>query len=185
MATLFVEQNTDFRGGAAETNITDIVFSNLVANAQRAIFEPPQFGPGLISNTVEITGDASSADQRFRFMDAAGTFSAAGLELRRLGRADSCCIAGTAGDRTSPDRARTTTSSATGGADESTAETATTDSMFSTSERPLQAWPYRVASGFDEIDLTSASGVAVYDLTPAAIDGIEQLAFSTPTIPRS
>ena len=80
MATLTVTQDTDYRGAPVETNITDIVFQAATpGDSLLATFEPGQFGPGLISETVTITGDPGQANTFIEVEFAgAGSFSAAG-----------------------------------------------------------------------------------------------------------
>jgi Ca2+-binding RTX toxin-like protein len=78
MATLTVTQNQDFRGGATETNVTDIVFQT--SGTSVATFEPAQFGTGLISDTVTITGDSFNNLVDIKF-SSSGSFSAAGWQF--------------------------------------------------------------------------------------------------------
>lgn len=73
--TITVGESHDYRG-ETHTNIDSIVFNT--TDFARATFSASQFGPGLISNTVAITGD----DQR-NFIDVylpvtGGSFSIAG-----------------------------------------------------------------------------------------------------------
>jgi Ca2+-binding RTX toxin-like protein len=100
MATLSVTQSgtTDFRGGAAETNIDQIVFQTPGPGGATAIFEPAQFGPGLISNSVTITGDAF-ADAIVVSFAAAATFSAAGWQFANwTNGVDTITFQGSSGD---------------------------------------------------------------------------------------
>src|SRR4051812_41233365 len=78
MATLTVTGPTIYRGQTL-TNITDIVFQT---NGQAtAYFDATQFGPGLISDNVTITGDANQNDITVFLSSSKTTFSAAGWLL--------------------------------------------------------------------------------------------------------
>ena len=80
MATLTVTESTDFRGGLAELNITDIVFDT--AALATAEFTPSQFGAGLISNNVEITGDDQANIIQIEYAAQGEFFSAAGWQFQ-------------------------------------------------------------------------------------------------------
>ena len=78
MATLTVTQSHIYSGETL-TNIDQIVFST--TGFSTATFEAFQFGPGLISDTVNIVGDANTNAISIGMEDANGTvtsFSAAG-----------------------------------------------------------------------------------------------------------
>ena len=80
MATLTVTESTDFRGGLAELNITDIVFDT--AALATAEFTPTQFGAGLIANNVEITGDDQANIIQVTYAAQGESFSAAGWQFQ-------------------------------------------------------------------------------------------------------
>jgi hypothetical protein len=91
MATLTVTGDTDFCGGGAELNITDIVFET--AAGADATFEPGQFGAGLIENDVTLTGDAE-VNNVLVFFGAAATFSAADWDFVGWSDSDGILIRG-------------------------------------------------------------------------------------------
>jgi Ca2+-binding RTX toxin-like protein len=80
MAALLVTSpgNTDFRGGATETNVDDIYFQ--AADGATAIFDQTQFGAGLISDTVTLVGNSEFNRVKVQ-LSAAASFSAAGWIL--------------------------------------------------------------------------------------------------------
>jgi Ca2+-binding RTX toxin-like protein len=92
MATLTVSTSTDFRGGAAETSIDEIEFT---ASAG-AIFGSDQFGAGLISNSVLITGN-NTPNSLSVFLSVAGAFSAAGWTFATWSSDSIVSIEGTSG----------------------------------------------------------------------------------------
>ena len=61
----------------AETNIDQSSSRRPAPASAHATFEPAQFGAGLISNTVHITGDDCAISSSSMF-SSAGSFSAAG-----------------------------------------------------------------------------------------------------------
>jgi hypothetical protein len=101
MATLTIinNGNTDFRGGPAEVNIDKILFQTPGPATSTAIFAPAQFGAGLISNTVELIGDANQNRVRVDFA-AATTFSAAGWKFTNWGGTDETQLFGSTGSDT-------------------------------------------------------------------------------------
>jgi Ca2+-binding RTX toxin-like protein len=81
---------TDFRGGAAETSIDQILFQ--APAAATAIFDHTQFGAGLISNSVTMTGNASQNTIRVL---ASANFSAASWGFSAWAIGDVISIEGT------------------------------------------------------------------------------------------
>ena len=78
MARLIVTANTDYRGGAAETDITEIYFSPPSGNGKVATFDETNFGAGLISPNVVIHNHEASNPTVRVVLSAPGAFSAAG-----------------------------------------------------------------------------------------------------------
>jgi Ca2+-binding RTX toxin-like protein len=97
--------DTDFRGGPAETNIDQIVFETPGPGRATGIFAPAQFGAGLISNAVVLTGDAFENRIRVDFA-APATFSAAGWSFLNWGANDEVQLFGSIGSDTITGSAR-------------------------------------------------------------------------------
>jgi hypothetical protein len=98
VATLTVTQTEDYSDGspALASDITSIIFT---AGPAIATFRSNQFGPGLISNNVAITGDNSTNTIRVN-LSATGTFSAAGWSFTNWSSSDVVVFADTAGNDT-------------------------------------------------------------------------------------
>jgi Ca2+-binding RTX toxin-like protein len=112
MATLTVTTTTDYQGGATETNIDEIAFT---ANAT-AIFASSQFGAGLISNSVQITGNNNQGTVGV-ILSAPATFSAAGWTFASWPAGARSNLHGTSGADTITGSAREDTISGDAGAD--------------------------------------------------------------------
>src|SRR5688572_23684944 len=102
MATLTVTEDTDFRGGAAELNITNIFqAANPLDASLTATFEPAQFGVGLISDTVNVSADPGAPNTLlYVVFSGAGSFSAAGWTFTNWNEDDRLTIQGSSGDDT-------------------------------------------------------------------------------------
>lgn len=173
MTTLFVNQNTDFRGGAAETNIDDIVFD---ASAQAAAdFEPGQFGAGLISNDVVIHGDEQVNIIRVTFSGTA-SFSAAGWDFQDwTAGSDSLTIFGSTGSDNITGSSQNDTIEGNGGLDHIDAgggnDRIRIDVVLTAGTTFDGGTQF--AGGIDTMTFTAVT----IDLRPADIIGMEQLEF--------
>ena len=100
MATLFVDATTDYRNNLPFGNITDLTFTNDDAVAF-ARFDRSQFQPGLVSNTLHVTGSGPLTNVVHVYMQVAnGAFSAAGWTFSDWGPEDYALFSGTTGNDT-------------------------------------------------------------------------------------
>jgi Ca2+-binding RTX toxin-like protein len=93
MATLTVTQTRNYTGETL-LDIDQILFNTTAAAT--ATFASNQFGPGLISNNLGISGDGFANTIRVN-LSAAGTFSAAGWALTQWSASDRIIFGGTSG----------------------------------------------------------------------------------------
>ncbi|MDQ6433014.1 calcium-binding protein [Mesorhizobium sp. LHD-90] len=177
MATLFVSKTTDFRGGAAEIDIDQIIFQN-IANAF-AIFDEEQFGPGLIENTVAITG-GNATDVIDVAFSGAGSFTASGWKFTNWVGDDQLRIFGDTNDQTITGSTQGDFLRGGGGVDKinggSGADTIQiTDDFLIAAGTTIQGGG-QAAGTFDRIFIDTGNP-AVVDIRPAQISGVEELAF--------
>lgn len=172
MATLFVTQNTDFRGGAAETNIDRIQFQGGFG----ALFAPNQFGAGLISNSVTIAGN--TLPQRLTIAaTASGSFSAAGWQFDGWDTNDLIQFVGDAGlNETFTGSSQNDFFATSGGVD--ILDGGLGNDVFQAGAGTfLSGSAFEGGAGSDQIKVTASS-----DLRQVDIGGIEQLLLFNPGV---
>jgi Ca2+-binding RTX toxin-like protein len=170
MTTLTVTATTDYTGDNL-TNIDTIVFDTL--GFARATFSPAQFGPGLISDDVVITGDANINEIQI----LTGSISAAGWTFNNWTSSDIIDLEGSSAADTITGSIQNDDINGNGGADTIDGGDGD-DSIFLSSDNFSGAsfeGGAQTAGGFDRLSL---NGAVSYHLNTATISGIEHLDFT-------
>lgn len=165
MATLTVTATTDYAGQTL-ANIDSIVFANVAAAT--AFFGANQFGAGLISNTVAITGNAA-VDRITVDLAAAGSFSAGGWSFSGWDASDLVTLNGTGGTDTITGSTQNDSISGGNGADTLSGDAG--DDSFSALSGQIAAGE-SIDGG---ADLDTLILIGNHDLRFAAIAGVETL----------
>jgi Ca2+-binding RTX toxin-like protein len=166
MATLTVTTITDFRGGAAETDIDEIEFTT----AAVATFGSDQFGAGLISDSVLITGNDTTSDIVV-ILPTADVFSAAGWTFATWLAGRDITLIGSSGSDTITGSAREDRISGHEGAD--ILDGGASNDVFLYTSTQDAAPGEQIAGGGGVLDSIDVGGAL--DFSGVTITGVERL----------